>query len=185
MLAKIRRYIPTFVAVLLYKSLVLSKLNYGNVLCTGASKVAVSRLQKLQNKALRICYCANRYTSNLELHTKAGVLPIILRRKLDLYKIMYNRALLKERSLPPDVNSPDVNSPVFEPNYERPLTRYATSRPPTFVKPKTSRFLDSVTYQGPKIWADLPSHAKVLSPGLLTIEFVSLKLIHKLCTFAK
>lgn len=123
------------------------------MLCMGASKATLSRLQKLQNRALRICYIVNRYTSNYELHSNAGTLPVALRRKLDLYKLMYKRALL-------DANTQIV--PESSQN-ERPNTRYASARPLTFVKPKSSRFLESVTYQGPKLWADLPNNVKNLN----------------------
>lgn len=95
-LAKIRKYIPREVALLIYKALVMSKLSYGNVLCINASKDSLSRIQRLQNRALRICQCTNRYTSNIKLHQDTSVLPVFLRRKLDLYKIMYKRMLLSQ-----------------------------------------------------------------------------------------
>lgn len=43
---------------------------------------------------------------------------------------------------------------------DRPMTRYALSQPPEIDTSKTEKFLRSITYQGPKIWADLPNHVK-------------------------
>lgn len=121
----------------------------------GASKATFDRLQKLQNKALRICFCANRYTSNYDLHRQSNVLAVILRSKLDMYKIMYKRMLL--------IQSQTRNE--FDDSREqiRPMTRYAAARPPIFEKPKTAKFVESVTYQGPKIWAELPNPLKSLN----------------------
>lgn len=45
----------------------------------------------------------------------------------------------------------------------RPMTRYASARPPNFEKLNTTRFVESVTYQDPKLWAKLPSHMKNLN----------------------
>lgn len=52
-LAKIRKYITSTVAVQIYKSLVMSRLNFGGMLCLGAPKTSLSRLQKLQNRAYK------------------------------------------------------------------------------------------------------------------------------------
>lgn len=161
-LAKIQRYITNTVAVQIYKSLVLSRLNYGGMLCLGAPKVSLSRLQKLQNRALRICLCVNRYTSNVQIHVLSKVLPLHLRRKLEIYRCMY------KRMLPPVNANANTNGDRDElytnsPRAYRAITRFSASRPPTFTRPHSVKFLNSITYQGPKLWADLPSHIKILN----------------------
>lgn len=45
--SKIRRYIPDNVAILIYKSLIMSKIGYGVILCVGASKLNLLKLQRL------------------------------------------------------------------------------------------------------------------------------------------
>lgn len=154
-LSKIRKYIPVHVATLIYKALVMSKLGYGYVLCIGAQKNVLNRLQKLQNRALRVCFCASRYTSNFELHLKTHILPVSLRGKLELYKIMYKRmqALTVNQTITSEENPGNVH----------PMTRYASARSPIFEKPRSSKYMESVTYQGPKLWADLPGHLKNLN----------------------
>lgn len=88
-LAKIRKFLDIQTAVRLYKSIIKAKLQYGSLLYLNASLKESKRIQKLQNRALRICLMADQYTSNLIMHREAGVLPIELRRKLELYKLMY------------------------------------------------------------------------------------------------
>lgn len=124
----------------------MSKLNYGGLLCLGVQKTYLARLQKLQNRALRVCHGAYRYTSNIKLHIESNVLPMFLRRKLDVYKYMYNRILALERDCPVGHNGP--------------VTRFSSSRPPTFERPNCERFLNSVTYQAPKLWSELPADIK-------------------------
>lgn len=148
-LSKIRYSIPEYVAVLVYKCLIMAKLNYGGIVCLGAKKQELEKLQKLQNRALRICYSATRYTSNVSLHTRANVLPLFLRRKYELYNVMYKR-LAKYNN-----NNVTVETP-------RPITRYSVARPPVFVNPTSYGFINSVTYQGPLIWAGLPSSIKTI-----------------------
>lgn len=145
-LSKIRKFIPTCVAVLIYKALIMSVINYGGMLCTGASKLDLSRIQKFQNRALRVCTYANRYTSNISLHRDTNVLPLYLRRKLETYKLMYSRML----------NAEQIN-PACD---SRPVTRFTSSRPPVFDRPKSCRFLNSITYQAPKLWSELQSQVK-------------------------
>lgn len=123
----------------------------------GSPKASLASLQKLQNRALRICMCANRYMSNLKLHVDTNVLPLYLRRKLEIYNEMYRRMLHAESSREADhtqSQSLDVN---------RATTRYSASRPPTFTRPNCVKFLNSVTYQGPKLWANLPAQMKNLN----------------------
>lgn len=152
-LSKIRKYITEETAVLIYKTLIMSKLNYGGIFCLSANTNQLSKLQKLQNRALRICFLSNRYISNLELHKRANVLPLCLRRKLDMCKLMFKRMLNAER----------VTGTI---THTRPSTRYGVSRPPVFTHPKTSKFLRSVTYSAPLLWASLPNELKVLNdPG--------------------
>lgn len=57
---------------------------YGNATLPNQQK-----LQNLQNRSLRICYLSGRYTSDLVLHRQAKVLPLKIRGKLELLKLMY------------------------------------------------------------------------------------------------
>lgn len=110
-LSKIRRYIPESVAILIFKSLMMSKIGYGGILCVGAAKATFQKLRR----SLRVCFCASRYTSNIRLHIDSNVLPLYLRRKLDMYKYMYSKMLAQEKGL--------VNSST------RPNTRFSLARP--------------------------------------------------------
>lgn len=127
----------------------MSKLAYGGILCLSANKSQLDKLQKVQNRVLRICFQCNRYTSNLSLHQKAKVLPLCLRRNLEIYKIMFAK-----------MSNSTVSSTA---PLKRRITRYGSSRLPVFDTPRSTRFLNTVTYQGPALWAALPNWLKVIS----------------------
>lgn len=45
-------------------------------------------------------------------------------------------------------------------NRPGPVTRYSNSNPPVFVNPKSAKFFNSVSYQSPLIWSQLPNSLK-------------------------
>lgn len=55
-LSRIKQFIQERVAVLIYKSLIVSKLTYGGVVFWSAQAKEIGKLQKTQNRALRSCY---------------------------------------------------------------------------------------------------------------------------------
>lgn len=71
------------------KAYILSPLEYGAIFCCGANKNLIDRLQKLINRALRICFMASLSHNLVDLHQKAKLLPLKLRRKLATIKLMY------------------------------------------------------------------------------------------------
>lgn len=72
-----RKFIPEEVAVLIYKTLIMSKMNYGGFFAYLQIIIySNNQLQKIHNRALRICFQSDRYTSNIDLHNHAKVLPL-------------------------------------------------------------------------------------------------------------
>lgn len=113
---------------------------YGNATLQNQQK-----LQKLQNKSLRICFLSGRYTSNLVLHRQSNVLPLRLRGKLELYKLKYR---ISRKQLDP------VETGVN--------TRSQNAFPIELIAPKSDKFLRSISYQGPRLWSELPAQIKKL-----------------------
>lgn len=133
-LSRVRRYITPHIAIQIFKSLIMSKLNYGGVLCMGASQRNLNRLQKSQNRALRICLCTDCYTSNLKLHRDSNVLQLFLRRKLELYKCMYARMLCLESNQ----TCSSLNSIASTDMADRPQTCYNSASPHLLISLTTS-----------------------------------------------
>lgn len=83
-LNKIRAYIDTNNAVLLYKSMILSYFDLGDIFYNSGNLVNLKSFQSLQNKALRCIYTDHAEYSTKELHKKANLLLLHERRKLNL-----------------------------------------------------------------------------------------------------
>lgn len=90
-LSKLRKYVDTKTAVIIYESIIMSKLQYGLVFSVNALQKYRQKLQVTQNRALRICGLATRHVSNYFLHQSQHVLPIILRCKLELLTLMFKK----------------------------------------------------------------------------------------------
>lgn len=152
-LAKIRKFIDEKISITLYKSIIMSVLLYGCFFYGNATLQEQQKLQKLQNKSLRICCLSDRYTSNLVLHRQANVLPLQLRAKLELYKLMH-RVSRKQ----PDTNDSLIN------------TRAQSAFPIGLVAPKSEKFFRSISYQGPRLWSELPGDIKRLPYDAYCVE---------------
>ena len=55
LLSKIRRYLTESVALKIYKSMILPYFDYGDVIYDAANKCILDKLQRLQNRGLKIC----------------------------------------------------------------------------------------------------------------------------------
>lgn len=114
--------------------------------------IHLDKIQKLQNRALRIVDLAPRYTSNLDLHKKYKVSPLFIRRSNNLLKLIhtYLRHNLDESNTAWDIgpNSTDINHRV--------LTRQTRTPYIPLTIPRTVKYKLSCAYAGPKLWLDQP-----------------------------
>lgn len=149
-LSKIRRYINEDVAIKLYKSLILSIIDNGNVFYDCAGKGNLDKIQKLQNRALRIVSLVPRYISNIELHKKFNVLPLHLRRARNLQKLMHNHLLQ-------NINQIDFPWSSNEDNTRDSMLTKLRYAPYILLKiPKSTKYKDCCTFKGPQLWLSLP-----------------------------
>lgn len=151
-LSKIRKYITKDIAIKLYKSLILPVIDYGDVFYGCVPNILLDRVQKLQNKALRIIDLPPRYTSNLDLHVRYQVIPLFIRRRNNLLKMvhMYLRHNLDDL----DIAWDDV-TPLSELG-NRMITRQTTTPFIPVRMPKSTKYKLSCAYSGPKLWLDQP-----------------------------
>ena len=98
---KIRTFLNLETRILVYKQTVLPLTEYVSFVMTLNNKHEVEKLQKLQNKALRMCYNIQnpRDVSVSMLHEMANVDMLYTRRMLQLMCIMYSNRwqLMHER----------------------------------------------------------------------------------------
>lgn len=144
MLGKIRKYINPKIAIQIFKTYILSQLEYCSHLLIGTNNTTFTKLQKAANQALRICFNAPPLTSNFKLHATAKVLPLKYRRDIALLKQMYICA----------------RDPRYVEKTGNRRGRSANNIRIESAFPKTEKYKKSAFYQGPKLWDLLPPNIK-------------------------
>lgn len=139
-LAKLRHYIDINTSVRMYKTYVLPVLEFGVYLVDKPTLIAC--LQKLQNKALRICLRESNIAPSFPLHVKTNLLSLDLRRMCTLLNFMNMKTLRGDKTFPL-VASTDNR------------TRTSGVRHYVYL-PHTERYRRSISYAGPTAWNALP-----------------------------
>ena len=89
---RMRSFLDTRAATLVYKNMILPILEYGDIFMVGASAENRKRLQVLQNKGLRCALDKDTDTSITDLHRSARLLKLKDRRGVHLLSHMYDQA---------------------------------------------------------------------------------------------
>ena len=137
-LRRMRSFLDTRAATLVYKNMILPILEYGDIFMVGTSAENRRRLQVLQNKGLCCALNTDTDTSIKELHTKANLLQLRHSRGIHLLTHMYDQAKHVR------------NLKVRKEGGVK--TRSQNKRLLKMKKPSTERFKKSPTYRGPKRW---------------------------------
>ena len=153
-ISKVRYYLNSKSLMLLYHSLVASRIRYGILCWSTASKYDLKKLDVLHNRVVRYITFSPYRTTLKPLYVKLDVLPlselIDMQRALFMYNLHYN--LLPY---------------AFENYCSIPSHRYATSysRSKNYTLPpyKSNRGQTSMKFLGPKIWARIPLEIKELN----------------------
>ena len=139
---RMRSFMTYEAALLVYKSMLLPVLEYGDIFLSAATAVNRTRLQTLQNRGLRCALGRGIETSNDELHSMADLLELKYRREQHLYNFMYNSSL-----------DPKCLKKI-QTAY---CTRASKKKTLKIRHPVTERFKKSIAYNGPKKWNNLPA----------------------------
>lgn len=91
-LAKVKHYVDCQTGLAIFKAYILPMLEFGLYLID--NHVLIDKLQKLQNKALRICFEENNCSPSYPLHCKSNLLSLDLRRVCSLLNFI-NLKLIK------------------------------------------------------------------------------------------
>ena len=91
LLWKIRKYLTEETALRICKSMVLPYFDYGDMVYGNASQDGLDRLQRLQNKCLKICMGFNRRHGTANLHSVTRTPQLKDRRLAHMNNFMYSR----------------------------------------------------------------------------------------------
>lgn len=125
------------------------------------SNTMLSKLQVLQNKAIRIIIRQKARTNVREHERSLGLLPLSCRRKLRTIQFVYTLSF--------DSNLIDTQHSTLKTR-----TQDANRRQYWLYRPNKSRIIKSVSYQVRYIWNNLPTHLHMMpNRHLLKIALLS------------
>ena len=152
-LTKLRYLFPSSALLLLYYALIHPHLSFSLPIWGSTYPTYIQKLQRLQNKAIRITSNVSRKNSATPLYKKYGVLKLADLFNHEMAKIMYQ---FSKQSLPSHLNC------LFDPlstAHER-CTTSKTKQNLYIPKFSTSRCQNSFKYQGSKIWNSVTTDLK-------------------------
>ena len=114
--SKIRHFLQTDVRILVYKQTILPLVEYVSYMLFLNRNVDISNLQKLQNRALRLCFDIHnpRDISIVNLHRDSKLLTLRDRREKHLLNTMYDTCCDERYLNVPAVNTRQANKVTFK-----------------------------------------------------------------------
>ena len=135
LLSKIRKYITIGQAIAIYKAKVVPYFDYGDIFLMNINQKAIDKLQKLQNRALRICLALDGRSNVNDMHNTCNINKLTHRREAHLLNFVYKRAH--------DVNYVQVGNRDLR-RFDAPVLKETKSNNKNFEK--------SVLFQGAVSW---------------------------------
>ena len=138
---RMRGFLDTKAAMMVYKGMLLPLLEYGDIFLSATTADNRKKLQVLQNKGLRCALNRDMTESSEELHREANLLKLEYRREQHLLNFIY------DWSHDPSKLKVKTKSTI--------QTRSQNKKLLHIRKPRTEKFKKSFAYQGPKKWNNL------------------------------
>ena len=143
-LRKVRRFVNKKAALSIYKNMILSIMEYGNILLASGSAVNKKKLQILQNRALKCALGLGPLTHTDAVHKLAQLYTLSARRKQHMLQLMFKQkdspTLWKQKK--------NRRSGV--------TTRSAKKQLFTITRARTEKLKKSITCRAPRLWNCLP-----------------------------
>ena len=157
---KLTSFIPKEALCKLYYAFVFPYINFGVEVYANCSKTAIDKLNKINNKLLRILLDKNYDTPNIELYRSFNVLPIPLLHEFKLleliHKFYHHNHLL-----------PEIFQGYFITNNS--IHQYSTRNKHNLHISTVNSSMGQrcSVYRGSKYWNDLPDYFKSISSVFL------------------
>ena len=137
-LCKVRRFISEYAAVKIYKAMLLPYFDYADIIYDRARQGDLDKLQRAQNKCLKICMMADVRTDTDLIHAHTKVPKLENRRKVHLRNYMFQRKKSEHLLDSSDICTRSHDAPLFK-----------------TVIPKCEAYKRSVVYNGAVEWNSL------------------------------
>ena len=136
LLSRIRKYITKSACICIFKTMVLSLIEYGDIIYAGSSQNNVDKLSKLFYRGLRICDNSNinRLTKNL-LCKDCYISPLETRRDVHLLLFMHKQLSNEELLKTSNIRTRLHQAPVYK-----------------LYKPNNKKVKQNIVYRGAFMW---------------------------------
>ena len=132
-------YITCKAAIQIYKSMVLPYFDYGDMIYQSVNSKHLSKIQKLQNRGLRICFGHRNILSIDDMHTEAKLVKLEIRRTHHVYNFMFKQKLNQSVVDNRNIRTRAHDAILYESNM-----------------PRCEKFKKNVFYYGARLWNQLP-----------------------------
>ena len=149
LLSKVKRYLRDESALQIYKSMILPYIDYADVVFANSNVTDIEKLQRLQNRCLKICTGRSRMFDTEILHKSTNVPFLKDRRRAHVRNFMYTRLGRKELINTREIRTRAHDAPLFD-----------------VTIPRCEAFKRSVGYFGSVEWNNLPPATRNINPYL-------------------
>ena len=122
LLSKIRKYLTKNACVTVFKAMILSLIEYGDIIHEGTTAKNLDNIAKLFYRGLRICCISQEKTSKADLCLECRISPLETRRHVHLllfmHKQLYNKDLLNSNKYNTRLHQAPVYK-LYKPNNEK------------------------------------------------------------------
>ena len=163
LLAKLKKYLTKDTALTIYKTMLLPYFDYADVVFHKAKQTDLDKLQRLQNRCLRICLGHNRLYGTKRAHKEASAAFLKDRRRAHILNFMYLRQARTDLLNVREIRTRAHDAPLF-----------------TVKVPRCEAFKRSVGYFGALEWNELPPDTRNVNPFLVFKYQRKLEMLHPL-----
>ena len=156
LLSKVRPYINVTTSTILYKSVILPNIDYGDIIYEATNTANLMKLQRLQNQCLRICARSRDLIPTTELHCRYKVGILESRRQGHLNNYMFKQQ-----------NNTDLIDQLIIRTRAHDGTLFKVEYP------YLEKYKQSTFYHGTLLWNDLSSATRNIA------SYTSFKLLQK------
>ena len=139
LLARLKSFLHNDTALSIYKAIILPYFDYCDIVYQGANANDLDKLQRLQNKCLKICLAMHNLTDTNLVHSRAKCTRLKPRRESHLCNFMCMRCAKNRNIDERPINTRLHDAPVFKVDF-----------------PHKEMFKRSVKYAGAQVWNALP-----------------------------
>ena len=155
LLSKVRRYLTTEACITVFKTMILSLIEYGDIIYAGSSQENLKKIDKLFYRGLRICMGPHRNFNEQELCNECSIAALRDRRQAHLLIFMFKQKEVESMLKAPIRNTRLHTAPVF-----------------WYYKPNNEKTRKNVIYRGAIEW-------NAQTPNVRNMELKDFKMLQK------